>query len=84
MVLLPALVFSSQIEGARVLQIRRQHDCLVAGFSRELNSEVPSIQSNEDEVEILGRQVLGGKRVESGNGIPKSTGISNMFPCQSR
>lgn len=84
MVLLPALVFSSQIEGARVLQVGRQHNCLVSGFSGELNSEVPSIQSNEDKVEILGRQVLGSKRVESSDGIPKSTGIPNMFPCQSR
>lgn len=67
-----------------MLQVRRQHNCLVSGFSGELNSEVPSIQSNEDEVEVLGRQVLGSKRVESSDGIPKSTGIPNMFPCQSR
>lgn len=84
MVLLPALVFSSQVEGARVLQIGRQHDSLVASFSRELNSQIPGIERDEDKVEVLGRQILGSKRVESTDSIPKSTGISNVFPGQSR
>lgn len=84
MVLLPALVFSSQVEGARVLQIGRQHDGLVASFPRELNSQIPGIERDEDKVEVLGRQILGSKRVESTDSIPKSTGISNVFPGQSR
>jgi hypothetical protein len=84
MVLLPSLIFSSQVEGAGVLQIRRQHNSLVAGFSRELNSEVPGVEGDEDEVEVFRRQIFGSKRVEAGDGIPKGTSVSDMFPRQSR
>lgn len=84
MVLLPSLIFSSQVEGAGVLQIGRQHDGLVAGFARELNSEVPGVKGDEDEVEVFRSQILGSKRVEAGDGIPKGTSVSDMFPRQSR
>lgn len=83
-VLLPSLIFSSQVKGARVLQIRRQHNSLVAGFSRELNSEVPGIEGDEDEIEVFRSQILGSERVEAGDGIPKGTSVSDMFPRQSR
>jgi hypothetical protein len=41
MVLLPTLVFCSQIEGPRVLEIWRQDHGFVTGFAGQLNSEIP-------------------------------------------
>lgn len=60
---------------------------LVSSLARELNSEVPGIECDEDKVKILGCQVLGSKSVESRDGISKVTRVSNMFPsqgCQAR
>lgn len=82
-VLLPALVLGAEIEGARVLEVGRQHDGLVAGFARKLHTEVPGIECDKDEVEVLGGQVLGSERVESGDSVSKGTSVSNMLPSQS-
>ncbi len=51
MVLLPSLVFGAKIEGSGVLQVRREDNCLIAGFTGKLNSEIPAVESNEGEVE---------------------------------
>ena len=42
-VCLPPLVFRAQVEGTRVLEVRRENDGLVAGFARQLDAEVPRI-----------------------------------------
>jgi ABC-type lipoprotein release transport system permease subunit len=81
---LPSLVFRSKVEGAGVLQIGGENDGLVAGLSRKLNTKVPSIKGNKNKVEILGSQVLVGKRIESRDGVSKGTRVSNMFPSESR
>jgi hypothetical protein len=81
-VLLPALVLSSQIKGSRMLEVGREDNSLVASFSGKLNTKVPSIEGNENEVEVLGCQVFGGEGVESCDSILKSSRISNMFPRQ--
>lgn len=83
MVLLPALVLCAEVEGSRVLEVGRQHDGLVAGFARKLNTEVPSIECDKDEVEVLGGQVLGSECIESGDSVSKGTSVSNMLPSQS-
>ena len=80
-VLLPSLVFSSQIERPRVLEIWREHNGFVAGFSGELNPEVPSVKGYEDEVEVLRVEMLGSKGIETVNCVPKSPGIPNVLPC---
>lgn len=80
-VLLPSLVFGSQIKRPRVLEIWREHNGFVASFSGELNPEVPSIQGYEDEVEVLRVKVLGGKGIETVNCVPECPSIPNVFPC---
>lgn len=82
--LLPSLILGSEIEGTRMLQIRRQNNGLIASLTRQLDAEVPSIEGDEDEVEVLGRQVLVGECVESRDSVPKGTRVSNMLPSQSR
>ena len=52
---LPALVFSSQIERARVLQVRRQDYGLVAGLAGKLYTEVPAVKGYEGKLEVLGQ-----------------------------
>jgi hypothetical protein len=37
-----------------VLQVRRENHSLVAGFARQLNTEIPCVKSDEDEIEVLG------------------------------
>jgi hypothetical protein len=81
-VLLPSLVFGAEVEGAGVLQIGGENNSLVAGLAGELYTQVPGIEGDEDEVEVLRRQVLGGERVESVDSISKGTSVPNVFPCQ--
>lgn len=83
-VLLPSLVLGSQIEGARVLEVWRQNNGLVAGFPWELDPKVPSIQRDEDKVKVLGVEVLGGEGIETVNCVPERASIPNMLPRQSR
>jgi hypothetical protein len=52
-VLLPSLVFGTELEGAGVLQIGGKHDRLVAGLAGELDPQIPGLEGNEDEVEVL-------------------------------
>lgn len=82
MVLLPALILGSQIESARVLQVRWKHNGLVTGFPWELHAQVPGIESDEDKVKILGGQVLGSEGVEAVHGVSEGAGVSHMFPRQ--
>lgn len=82
--LLPSLIFGSQIERAGVLKVRGQNDSLVAGLSGQLDAKVPSIEGNEDEIEVLRSQVFVGKGVESVNGIAEGTSVTDMFPGQGR
>lgn len=79
---LPALIFGSQVEGAGVLQICGQHDGLVAGFAGQLHPQIPRVQRHKGKLEMFASQVLGGKGVESRDGIPESACGANVFPCQ--
>lgn len=81
MMLLPSLVFGPQIERPGVLEIWREHNGFVAGFSGELDPEVPSIQGYEDEVEVLRVEMLGGEGIETVNSVPERPGIPNVLPC---
>lgn len=82
--LLPALVFGAEVKGSRVLQVGGQHNGLVASFARKLDAEVPGIEGDEDEVEVLGGKILGSKCVESSDSISKGTSVSNVLPSQRR
>jgi hypothetical protein len=51
--LLPSLVFGSEVKGSGVLEVWREYNSLVASFTRELDSKVPGIKGNEGKVEVL-------------------------------
>ena len=82
--LLPTLVFGAKIECSRMLQVRGQDNSFVASLSWQLNPEVPGIEGDEHEVEVLGGQILGSERVEAVDSISKGTSVPNMLPSQSR
>ena len=82
MVLLPSLILGAEVEGAGVLQVRGENDGLVAGLAWQLDTQVPGIEGDEDEVEILGRQVLGNELIESSDSVSKGTRGSNILPSQ--
>ena len=82
--LLPVRVLLTQIKGPRVLQVGRQDDRLVARFSWKLDSEIPRIQSDKGEFKVLGDQVFLCKSIEAIDGVSKRTGVTDMFPGQSR
>lgn len=82
--LLPPLVLGTEVEGPRVLEVWGEDDGLVASLAGELDTEVPGIEGDEDEVEVLRRQVLVGESIEPVNSISKGTSVSNVLPSQSR
>jgi hypothetical protein len=63
-----------------VLEVWGQHNSFVTGFPRELNSEVPGIKGHEREIEVLGGEVLGGKRIEAVDCVAESPCIAYMLP----
>jgi hypothetical protein len=82
MVLLPSLIFSSQVESARVLKIGREDNGLVSSFSRELHTQVPGVEGHKDKVEVLRGKVFGSKSVEAVDSIPKCPRIPNVLPSE--
>jgi hypothetical protein len=82
--LLPALVLGTQIEGAGVLEVWREDHGLVSSLAGKLDTEVPGVKGDEDELEVLRGQVLVGERVEPVDRISKRSGISYVFPSESR
>jgi hypothetical protein len=80
--LLPVLVFGAEVKRARVLQVGREYDGFVTGFSRKLDTEIPGIERGEGKFIVLGYQVLGCEGVEPVNGIAEGASVSNMLPCE--
>jgi hypothetical protein len=83
-VLLPSLVLGAEIEGTGVLEVWRENDGLVSGLTRQLDTEVPRVEGDEGEIEVLGGQMLRGEGVEAVDGITEGTGIANVFPGEGR
>ena len=84
MMLLPALIFGPQIKGPRVLQIRGQHDGLVACLPGQLNAKIPGIERDEGKFEILGEQVFLHKGIKGVDGVPEGACLPNVLPGQCR
>ena len=82
--LLPSLIFGSQVECTGVLKVWRQDNSLISGLAGQLNSQIPGIQSDKNKVETLGCDVLVGKRIKSVDGITKASSIPNMLPGKCR
>lgn len=83
MVLLPALVFGPQIEGSGVLQIWWEHNCFIASFSGKLDSEIPGVEGDEGEIEVLRGQIFGRECIEAVDCIAEGARIANVFPGES-
>lgn len=81
-VLLPSLVLGAEVECAGVLEVWWQDDGLVAGLTGKLDAEIPRVEGDEREVEVLRGQVLGGECVEAGDGITESARIADVLPRQ--
>lgn len=67
-----------------MLEVWGEDDGLVPSLAGKLHAEVPRVESDKDEVEVLGGKVLVGERVKPVDRISKRPGISNMFPSQRR
>ena len=82
-VLLPALILGTQIKGSGMLQVWGQHHGFVPCFSRKLDTEIPRVQGDERELEVIGKQVFLRERIEAVDRITKRTSGADMFPSQS-
>jgi len=65
-----------------MLEVRRQHDVLVATFPGKLDTEIPRLQRDEDKLEVVLQQMLVGEGIESADSIVEGAGVSDMFPGQ--
>lgn len=81
-VLLPALILRPQVEGAGVLEVGREDDGLITGLARKLDTQVPRVEGDEGEVEVLCCQVLGGKGIEAVDGIAEGASVAYVLPGQ--
>lgn len=81
-VLLPSLVLGAEVEGARMLEVGGEDNGLVPGFSGELDTQVPSVEGDEDEVEVLRVEMLGGEGVKAIDSVPEGTSVTNVLPSQ--
>ena len=80
---LPSLVFGPQVKGARVLQVGREDNGLVAGLAGQLHPEIPRIQGHKRKLEVLADQMFLGEGIEPVDGITEGTCRTDMLPCQS-
>ena len=80
---LPSLVFGTKVEGARVLEIGRKDDGLIAGLAGQLNTKIPRIQGDKGKLQVLGEKVFLGESVEPVDSVTESTCRTDVLPCQS-
>jgi hypothetical protein len=81
---LPSLVFAAEVERARVLEVRWQDDRLVTGLARQLYTEVPRVEGHEGKLQVLGNEVFLSKGIEAIDGVPESSSVADVFPCEGR
>ena len=82
--LLPALIFGAEVEGARVLQVRRQHDRLVSSFTRQLNPQVPGIQGDKRKLQVVSEEVFLCELIKPVDGFAESARVLDMLPGERR
>lgn len=80
---MPPLVFRAEVKGTRVLEVRRQNNGLVTGFTRKLDTKVPRIERDERKVKVLRGQMFSSESIEAVDCISESARVANMFPCKS-
>jgi hypothetical protein len=77
---LPSLVLGAQIEGARVLQVGREDDGLVASLTGQLDAEVPRVKGDKGKLEVVLGEVLVGELVEAVDGIAERASVADVLP----
>jgi hypothetical protein len=82
MVGLPALVFGSEVERSRVLEVGREDDRLVPSLTGELNPKIPGVEGDEAELEVFRQQLVGGKLVEPIDRVPEASCVPDVLPSQ--
>lgn len=80
--LLPALVFGSEVKGTGVLKVWWEHYGLVSRFPGQLNTQIPRVEGDKSKFGILWDQVLLSEAVETIDGIAKCTSRTDMFPSE--
>lgn len=65
-----------------MLKVRRQDDRLVTGFTRQLDSQVPCVQGDKREFQVVGQEVLLCELVNPIDGFAESAGMLDMVPSQ--
>jgi hypothetical protein len=79
---LPALVFGAQVEASRVLQIWGQYNSLITSFSRQLNTQVPGIEGDKSEFQLLLKQAFLRESIDAVNGISEAACVADLVPGQ--
>lgn len=85
---LEGLVLAAKTEQNGVLQIGRQDNVLVAGFTWQLHTQVPWSQSYKSEgrwgprAGVFGDEVFVGVGVEAGDGVTEGASVLNVLPGQ--
>ncbi len=82
MVRLPALVFTSQVKGARVLEVCRENNGFIPCLARELDAQVPAVERYKGKLEVFWQQVLLSEGVKGGDGISKGARVPDVLPRQ--
>ena len=77
---LPSLVLGTQVEGARVLQVRGKDDGLVASLAGQLDAEIPRVQSYKGKFVVVLGEVLLGELVQAVDGIAERACIADVLP----
>ena len=77
---LPSLVLGTQVEGARVLQVRGEDDGLVASLTGQLDAEIPRVQSDKGKLVVVLGEVLLGELVQTVDGIAERACIADVLP----
>jgi hypothetical protein len=67
-----------------VLEVCWEHHRLVAGFAGQLNSQVPGIEGDKGEFQVLGNEMLLGELIEPRDGVSEGPSVSHMLPSQGR
>lgn len=65
-----------------MLQIRWENHGLVAGLARQLDTEVPRVECNESEFEVLRSDVFSVKVCETIDGVAEGAGVADLVPCE--
>lgn len=77
---LPSLVLGTQVEGARVLQVRGKDDGLVASLTGQLDAEIPRVQSYKGKLVVVLGEVLLGELVQAVDGIAERACVADVLP----